>query len=120
MSKRTLILASLLAVMWLPMGCVIVVDGNGDMDAGWANSWEAEREEQVEANKALARDVSKRLANDPLLDGVDIEVAAKGDAVALHGRVPDTATLDHALKVAAETPGVATVVSRLSVEVKTP
>ena len=48
MSKRTLILASLLAVMWLPMGCVIVVDGNGDMDAGWASSWEAERDVQVE------------------------------------------------------------------------
>lgn len=118
MSKRTLILASLLAVMWLPMGCVIVVDGNGDMDAGWASSWEAERDVQVEANKELARDVSRRLANDPLLESIDIEVAAKSGAVALHGRVPDTATLDHAVKIAAETPGVETVVSRLSVEVR--
>ena len=77
MSKRTLILVSLLAVMWLPMACVIVVDGDGDMDAGWASTWSEEHDDQVDANKSLAREVSRRLASDPLLDDIDIEVAAK-------------------------------------------
>jgi hypothetical protein len=112
-------MAALAAGVMLAQGCVIVVDGTGETETGWASSWESEREAELEANQALAREVTRRFAADPLLKGLDIEVAARGGAVALHGRVPDTSALDHALKVAAQTPGVETVMSRLSVEIRT-
>jgi osmotically-inducible protein OsmY len=98
-------------------GCVVVVDGNGDVDTEWASSYSESRSEQAEADKAMARAVSDALAEDPQLAGQDISVSVYRDTVTLHGRALTPADLDRALKTAAATPGVSRVVSRLSVEV---
>ncbi|MCW8846136.1 MAG: BON domain-containing protein [Gammaproteobacteria bacterium] len=97
-------------------GCVIVVDGKGDMETEWASTWEAENESAAEANKRLAREVSAVLAADSLLAGEEINVSARRGAVALHGKVGNTAAVDRALQLAADVPGVESVVSRLSVQ----
>jgi len=97
-------------------GCVIVVDGKGDMESEWASTWEAENESATEANKTLAREVSAVLAADSLLSGEEINVSARRGAVALHGKVSSTAAVDRALQLAADVPGVESVVSRLSVQ----
>ncbi len=98
-------------------GCVVVVDGNGEVDTEWASSYSESRSEQAEADKAMARAVSDALADDPELAGQDISVSVYRDTVTLHGRAMSPADLDRALKTAAATPGVSRVVSRLSVEV---
>jgi osmotically-inducible protein OsmY len=98
-------------------GCVIVVDGkDGETEAKWASTWEEENETASEANKQLARDVSAALAADSQLLGEKIKVSARRGAVALHGKVGSAAAIDRALQVAADIPGVESVVSRLSVE----
>jgi osmotically-inducible protein OsmY len=117
MKMRNLVL-SLTALSVLSLsGCVIVVDGkDGDTEAKWASTWEEENEAAAEANKRLAREVSSALASDSMLVGEKIKVSARRGAVALHGKVGSAAAIDRALQVAADVPGVDSVVSRLSVE----
>ena len=110
--------AALLAGALALGGCVVVVDGTGEVDTEWASSYSESRAEQAEEDKALARTVSDALASDPDLSGQDISVSAYRDTVTLHGRALTPVDVDRALKTAAATPGVARVVSRLSVEVK--
>lgn len=110
--------AALLAGSLALGGCVVVVDGTGEVDTEWASSYSESRAEQAEEDKALARAVSDALAGDPDLGGQDISVSAYRDTVTLHGRALTPVDVDRALKTAAATPGVSRVVSRLSVEVK--
>ena len=110
--------SAVLAAALVLGGCVVVVDGTGEVDTEWASSYSESRAEQAEEDKALARAVSDALASDPDLGGQDISVSAYRDTVTLHGRALTPVDVDRALKTAAATPGVARVVSRLSVEVK--
>ena len=109
---------ALLAAALVLGGCVVVVDGTGEVETEWASGFSESRAEQAEDDKALARAVSDALAGDPDLSGQDISVSAYRDTVTLHGRAMTAVDVDRALKTAAATPGVARVVSRLSVEVK--
>lgn len=92
-------------------GCVFVVgDGGGDgyrrADVEWASSRD---------HGGLAREVESRIRMDSSLEREDITVSSTGDVITLHGRVSDLALLEHAMRVAAESPGVKRVVSRLTV-----
>ena len=104
-------------------GCVLVVDGDGvhraKSDVEWARVSESEpASASAAADGALARDVRSRFAADTVLAEEDITVSSSDDVVTLHGRLSDAALLEHALRVAAEVPGVTRVVSRLTIEME--
>lgn len=104
-------------------GCVLVVDGDGAhrarSDVEWARVSEpAPATATAAADGALAREVRSRFTADTALAGEDITVASSGGVVTLHGRLSDAALLEHALRVAADVPGAARVVSRLTVEME--
>jgi hypothetical protein len=110
-------------------GCVLVVDGNGGTrraDVEWASDRDhgttARRSASTGATIAdgtLARQVEGRIQEDASLAGEDITISSSGDIVTLHGRVSDIARLERVMQIAAGVPGVARVVSRLTVELET-
>jgi osmotically-inducible protein OsmY len=102
-------------------GCVVVVDGEGvhrgKSDVEWANVSEpAPTMSDAPADGGLAREVRTRFMADTALAAEDITVSSSADVVTLHGRLSDAALLEHALRVAAEVPGVSRVVSRMTIE----
>lgn len=102
-------------------GCVVVVDGEGihrgKSDVEWAKVSEpAPAMSDAPADGALAREVRTRFMADTALAEEDITVSSSDDVVTLHGRLSDAGLLEHALRVAAEVPGVSRVVSRLTIE----
>ena len=105
-------------------GCVVVVDGEGvhrgTSDVEWARVSEPAPASStaVAADGALAREVRSRFQADTALAEEDITVSSSGDVVTLHGRLSNAALLEHALRVAAEVPGVTRVVSRLTIEME--
>lgn len=109
-------------------GCVFVVGGDGakrGADVEWASDRNAgvtpARVATTSAQPAdgmLAREVDARMRIDSALSREDITVSSTGDVVTLHGRVTDIGRLEHAMRVAADVPGVARVVSRLTVEME--
>lgn len=101
----------------LASGCVVVVDGERGQDEEWGVSWGGSSQEVDPASPRdeLAREVSARLASEPGLSGQDITVSSREGVVTLHGRVESVTTLEEAMNVAAEVPGVSRVVSRLTV-----
>lgn len=101
-------------------GCVVVVgDGTpGHGDVEWSTDWGQSRAEPQPVDRSLALEVGGRIRADSALAGEDITVSSSGDVVTLHGRVSDLALLDNALRIAAETPGVTRVVSRVTVELE--
>jgi osmotically-inducible protein OsmY len=120
--KTTLVPAlALCAAAVTAGGCVLVVDGEGvhraNSDVEWARVSEpAAASPSVAADGALAREVRNRFTADTALAAEDITVSSSDDVVTLHGRLSDAALLEHALRVAAEVPGVTRVVSRLTIE----
>lgn len=112
------LVAAALAAAGTVSGCVVVVDGEHGEDDEWDVRWAGGQEVQhrsPEQRDELARDVSTRIASTPALSSEDITVSAREGVVTLHGRVGSVATLEEAMGVAAATPGVVRVVSRLSV-----
>ncbi|MEJ2513716.1 MAG: BON domain-containing protein [Gammaproteobacteria bacterium] len=107
--------AVLLLAAALVSGCVVVVDdrpdGSDDWDVSWAGSSDVQR---VASDDALAKEVSRRLAATAAGDQ-DVSVSERDAVVTLHGRVDSVAALEEAMAVAADTPGVSRVVSRLTV-----
>lgn len=110
-------------------GCVLVVDGNGSTRRGDVE-WASDRDHGTTvmrsasagatiADGTLAREVEERVRVDSSLAGEDITISSSGDIVTLHGRVSDIARLEHVMRTAAGVPGVARVVSRLTVELET-
>ena len=96
-------------------GCVVVVGDRGqdeEWDVHWAGSDEVDR---ATPSDGLAREVSSRVAAEPALAGQDITVSAREGVVTLHGRVDSLEALEDAMTLAAQTPGVTRVVSRLTV-----
>lgn len=122
LTSRWLAVTALLGMAIGGVGCVLVV-GDGTHRGGeveWA-SGSRDAPAVVHAPSAenrLAREVDSRLRLDGALAGEDITVSASGAAVTLHGRVADVARLEHAMRVAADVPGVARVISRLTVELE--
>lgn len=111
------------ACLVLTGGCVLVVGGNsperGDVEwksAGAANAPVTAR--AATPDGVLARDVQARYRIDTLVAAEDITVSSSGNVVTLHGRASSVEVLEHALRIAADTPGVARVVSRLTVEME--
>ncbi|NGP52573.1 BON domain-containing protein [Thioalkalivibrio sp. XN8] len=114
---------ALCAVALAAGGCVVVVDGEGvhrgKSDVEWAKVGDsAPAAASAAADGALAREVRNRFEADTALAGEDITVSSSGDVVTLHGRLGEPALLEHALRVAAEVPGVTRVVSRLTIEME--
>jgi hypothetical protein len=103
-------------------GCVLVVGGDGDVrraDVEWDNSRDTGvTSRSIGTDGRLAREVGARISVDTALSGQDVTVSSSGDVVTLHGRVTDITLLEHAMRVAADVPGVARVVSRLTVEME--
>lgn len=101
-------------------GCVLVVGdgapGRGDVE--WSTDWGHSRAEPQPVDRGLAQEVGGRIRADSALAGEDITVSSSGDVVTLHGRVSDIALLENALRIAAESPGVTRVVSRVTVELE--
>ena len=98
-------------------GCVVVVGDRGqDEEWGvhWAGSDEVDRATPSDGD-GLAREVSSRVAAEPALAGQDITVSAREGVVTLHGRVDSVEALEDVMTLAAQTPGVTRVVSRLTV-----
>lgn len=113
---------TLAVAMTTASGCVLVVGGERDVRRADVE-WSSNREDgftarSIGANGRLAREVGARISVDSALAGQDITVSSSGDVVTLHGRVNDIALLEHAMRVAADVPGVARVVSRLTVEME--
>jgi osmotically-inducible protein OsmY len=104
-------------------GCVLVVDGDGvhrakgDVEGARVSDPDP-TSSTTAADGALAREVRSRFSADTALAGEDITVSSSGDVITLHGRLGDAALLEHALRVAAEVPGVSRVVSRLTIEME--
>lgn len=122
-SSSAAALALTLAVaMTTASGCVLVVGGERDVrraDVEWSsNRDDGFTARSIGANGRLAREVGARISVDSALAGQDITVSSSGDVVTLHGRVNDIALLEHVMRVAADVPGVARVVSRLTVEME--
>ena len=105
-------------------GCVLVVDGDGvhrghNSEVEWAKAGATAPAAQATVpDGALAQEVRARFKQDSALSGEDLTVSSSGAVVTLHGRLSDVAVLEHALRVAAEVPGVSRVVSRLTVEME--
>ncbi len=114
---RPLIILLFMSAVLASTGCVIVVEDSGEVDAGWASNYAQHSREVSDANRELARSVSATLARDAILTDSDITVSARGDTVTLHGRVQSVDHLDRAVDLAVTSPGVGTVVSRMTVEV---
>lgn len=117
---RVAVVAACLA---LTGGCVLVVGGNGPErgDVEWKSAGASSSPVTARAATAdglLARDVQARFGIDTLVAAEDITVSSSGNVVTLHGRASNVDVLEHALRVAADTPGVARVVSRLTVEME--
>ena len=119
--RRAAVLA-LAATMSIATGCVLVVGNEGRPargDVEWSAGWDRETTvAPTSVDHSLARDVEARLGMDSSLAGQDLTVSSSGDVVTLHGRVSDLALLDNAVRTAADVPGVARVVSRVTVDVE--
>lgn len=119
--KRAAVLA-LAGTMSIGTGCVLVVGNEGRPargDVEWSTGWDREATAApASVDGGLARDVEARLRMDSALAGQDLTVSSSGDVVTLHGRMSDLALLENAVRTAAEVPGVARVVSRVTVEVE--
>jgi len=63
----------------------------------------------------LTQRVESRLAADPTVNQLGIEVSAQGDVVTLSGKVDDAEAARHAVEIASKTPGVKGLVNRLDV-----
>jgi len=113
---------TLVVAMTTATGCVLVVGGERDVrraDVEWSsNRDDGFTARSIGADGRLAREVGARISVDSALSGQDITVSSSGDVVTLHGRVNDIALLEHVMRVAADVPGVARVVSRLTVEME--
>ena len=113
---------TLAVAMTTASGCVLVVGGERDVrraDVEWSsNRDDGFTARSIGANGRLAHEVGARISVDSALAGQDITVSSSGDVVTLHGRVNDIALLEHVMRVAADVPGVARVVSRLTVEME--
>jgi len=117
--RRSTVLAALTALA-MSSGCVLVIGneatpGRGNVE--WSH--QADKATGVETSQVdttLAGEVAARFEADSALAGEDITVASSGDVVTLHGRVSDLLRLENAMRIASETPGVARVVSRVTVE----
>lgn len=104
-----------MALAGFASGCVVVVGDRGQ-DEEWGVHWAGSDEvDRAAPSDGLARDVSGRMAEDPGLAAQDITVSARGGVVTLHGRVDSLQALEEAMTLAAQTPGVTRVVSRLTV-----
>jgi osmotically-inducible protein OsmY len=117
---RVALVATCLA---LAGGCVLVVGGNGPErgDVEWKSAGTSSvpaTARSATVDGVLARDVQARFRNDSIVAAEDITVSSRGDTVTLHGRASSVDVLGHALHVAADTPGTARVVSRLTVEME--
>jgi osmotically-inducible protein OsmY len=103
-------------------GCVLVVGDRGGIGRGdveWASSHDrAVPVETRSTNGSAAREVDSRIRMERMLADQDITVSSSGDIVTLHGRVSDIGLLEHAMRIAAESPGVRRVVSRVTVEME--
>ena len=119
--KRVAMLA-LVGTMSIGTGCVLVVGNEGRPargDVEWSTGWDRETTvAPTSVDDGLARDVEARLGMDSSLADQDLTVSSSGDVVTLHGRVSDLALLENAVGTAADVPGVARVVSRVTVEVE--
>jgi hypothetical protein len=102
-------------------GCVLVV-GDGPhprAEVEWAHSGDQRAEAApASVDGSLAREAESRIKLDPSLAGEDITVSSSGNVITLHGRVSEISRLEHVMRVAADVPGVARVVSRLTVEME--
>jgi len=113
-----------LAIAGMAAGCVLVVDGDGVRRGGSEVEWSSDgggnviTAEPSSASDHLARDVESRFGIDSQLAGEDITISSSAGVVTLHGRLSDITLLEHAVRVAAETPGVSRVVSRITVEME--
>jgi hypothetical protein len=120
-SSHMLLLAAA-ASMLMTTGCVFVVGGNGKTHGGeveWSTSRSSATPMQAPVSDSrLAREVEARLKIDTALGGEDITVSSRGDVVTLHGRVSAVTLLEHAMRVAADVPGVSRVISRVTVEME--
>jgi osmotically-inducible protein OsmY len=118
---RAMALALAGAVM-VTSGCVLVVGGdrgNPQAEVEWARpSSHGTAAAPGSVNGSLAREVETRIRVDTALASEDISVSSSGNVVTLHGRVSDVSRLEHVMRVAADVPGVARVVSRLTVEME--
>jgi osmotically-inducible protein OsmY len=103
-------------------GCVLVVGDSGGANRGdveWSSSrGHATSTRTVSVDGSLAREVESHIRLDSSLAGEDITISSAGAVITLHGRVSDIARLEHAMRTAAEVPGVTRVVSRMTVELK--
>jgi hypothetical protein len=115
-----------LAAISTGAGCVLVVGADGTTTRGasrgdveWSSSRDAGSAPAAGGiDRELAREVESRIRADSSLAGQDLTVATSGQVVTLHGRVADVLLLEHAMRVAAETPGVKRVVSRITAEME--
>jgi hypothetical protein len=120
---RAVLLLALASLAVTSAGCVLVVGGDRKAGSGADVEWSGARETTVATRSTLnddrlAREVRARMQLDSALEGEDITVSSRGEVVTLHGRVSDVARLEHAMRVAADVPGVARVVSRLTIEME--
>lgn len=119
MSLRSAAVVAMAAAVLSSTGCVLVV-GEGGAHRGTDVEWASTRGSTASAasrsvDDGLVREVESRVRMDTALQREDITVSSTGDVITLHGRVSDIAVLEHVMRVAAETPGVRRVVSRLTV-----
>jgi osmotically-inducible protein OsmY len=116
----TLIVA--LSAMLAASGCIVVVgdkDEDDGIQAGWISSYDEQATARRESNADLADRVSRRLDAVPALQSEDITVTAAGEVVTLFGRLSDFTSLEQAVAAASEVDGVARVVSRITLDLRT-
>jgi len=120
--QRRMVAAATLAALAMSGGCVLYIGDDGAPRRGhveWSPGTDhGSHIETRRVDSALAGDVAARFQADSALAGEDITVASSDDVVTLHGRVRDLLLLENALRIASETPGVARVVSRVTVEME--
>ena len=119
MNLRSAAVVAMAATVLSGTGCVLVVGEGGAhrrADVEWASARDSTATAASRSvDDGLVREVESRVRMDSALQREDITVSSSGDVITLHGRVSDIAVLEHVMRVAAETPGVRRVVSRLTV-----
>jgi hypothetical protein len=119
---RCVVVLLLGGAMAMTTGCVLVVGDSGGASRGdveWSSGRvHATPARAVSVEGSLAREVESHIRMDSSLAREDITISSAGAVITLHGRVSNIARLEHAMRTAAEVPGVTRVVSRMTVELE--
>jgi hypothetical protein len=95
-------------------GCLLLAGGAG-AEAGYVAAQEDRKAGETVSDQWITSKIKSQLLADTKVSGLRINVDTHKAVVTLHGQVPSQSEIDHAVKIATNTKGVAKVISKLTV-----